>query len=477
VSFRARIAWFGTAVVAVALALLGALVVLLAVRGGASDRDNALAARADEAVASLADAGPEAFSPRAVTAPVDLARSEEVFVLIADADGVPIAGTGEVEGAPPPIPLAARDAATGDGKATVELVAGRSFRVAVRPWERPDLGLRGYVLAGQSTQRLRNDVGGIVVFLVISAVVTLAAAFAASWRAAGRALRPLRAMAATADEIGGAADLGRRLPAPRAKDELGRLATSFNGMLGRIEATHADLAAALAREQRFVADASHELRTPLTSIRANADFLLHRTGAAAGDRAAAVGDIAAESARMGALVEDLLTLARADAGQPVGLAPLDPIPVVEGVCARALRLYPGRTIACDLGQGGAANLARVLGNDEALGRLVWILVENAVVHGGVAARVGVGLASDAQNVTIRVSDDGPGIPATELGRVFERFYRADPARGGPGVGLGLPIARWLAGALGGRVHALPNDGPGVSFFVELPLVHVANDRT
>ena len=475
-SIRARIALFGTAVVAVTLVLLSVLVLALASRGGAADRDRALQARAREAVASLAGADRRDLEPRTAPAPLDLRTSSDPFVLIVDGAGAPLVSTGLVDGQPPAVPLALLRAADGGSAAgTVALVAGGDLRVVVRPWRRDDLGLGGYVVAGQSTRRLRDDVNGIALFLVISGVVSLAAAFGASWLVAGRALRPLRTMAHTADEIGGTADLGRRLPPLRPRDELGRLTASVNGMLARLEATHGGLAEALAREQRFVADASHELRTPLTSIRANADFLLGRRDALAVDRDAAVADIVAESGRMSRLVHDLLTLARAEAGQhltptPTG-TPFDLAPILHEVGRTAARLHPGRDVRLVFGAGSGTGAATVHGDADALRRLVWILVDNALTHAGDAARVWVCLDLDgvAGTVEVRVADNGVGVPADARERIFGRFARADEARAAGGVGLGLAIARWIATEHGGAVVARPHDGPGVSFVVTLPL--------
>jgi signal transduction histidine kinase len=295
----------------------------------------------------------------------------------------------------------------------------------------------------------------------------LLTAFAASWRAAKRALKPLRVMAATADEIEGAEDLSRRLPTYRTRDELQRLAGSFNGMLTRLDEAHRRLADALATEKRLVADASHELRTPLTSIRSNADFLLRRPEARASDREAALRDIAAESERMSRLVHDLLILARADAGHHLDRVSLDFLPIVREVARQTWHLHPGRQITVErLGGDGPVVVA---GDAETLRRLVWILVDNAVKHTEDGGRIGLGLATHDGHVELRVADDGPGIPEADLERIFERFYRADAARTTGGVGLGLSIARWVVAEHGGQIRARNNAGGGATFVVELPL--------
>src|SRR5205807_8589374 len=180
------------------------------------------------------------------------------------------------------------------------------FYLYARTWSRPELGLAGYVLTGQSRRAPIESLAGLRGFLLVSGAISILLALLASWLVAGRALRPLKAVAATAAEIRATRDFGRRLPATESKGEVGVLTASFNGMLGALQD-------AFDFQRRFIADASHELRTPLTSIRTNA-ALLQRADLSPSDRTEAAGDIAAEAERMSRLVEDLLTLARADAG-------------------------------------------------------------------------------------------------------------------------------------------------------------------
>src|SRR5262249_5852015 len=150
---------------------------------------------------------------------------------------------------------------------------------------------------------------------VVADLIAIVAASVGIWFVAGRALRPLRELTAMADEIGSSGDLSRRLPGPRRRDDVGRLATSFNAMMDRVADAYRRMAGAnramadaLAAQQRFTADASHELRTPLTTVRSNAGFLRANPDAAPADRAGALADIEAEGERMGRLVDDLLTL-------------------------------------------------------------------------------------------------------------------------------------------------------------------------
>jgi signal transduction histidine kinase len=276
-------------------------------------------------------------------------------------------------------------------------------------------------------------------------------------------------MARTADEIGRTQDLGRRLPNPAARDEIGLLTSSFNGMLERLLAAQQKLAAALEAQNRFVADASHELRTPLTTIRSNAGLLAQRPDLRPEDRIAALQDIVGESERMNRLVQDLLTLARADAGQHLERAALDLRPLIEQVCRQAQNLHPDRSMnAAVAAIAPETEAAVVVGNADALKQLLWILVDNAGKHTEPGGHIEVGLARRDAVVERTVVDDGAGIPEADLGRIFERFYQSDQTRTQEGAGLGLSIAQWIAREHDGRIVAYNNQRRGATFKVELP---------
>ena len=221
---------------------------------------------------------------------------------------------GVVDALPPA--LLERTDEVGGAVATIDPVDGPELRVQLRRWTRADTGQDGLVVAGQTTAFADEQLAGSRLFLAVSGVIALIAAAFAAYVASGRALRPLRDLAATADEIGRTGDLSRRLPPVRSKDVVGRLTASFNSMLGRLGLAQNQLAGTVEAQRRFLADASHELRSPLTSIRSNAGFLDQHPEAGPGDRSEAVADIAAESERMSRLVDGLLRLARADAAPP-----------------------------------------------------------------------------------------------------------------------------------------------------------------
>jgi signal transduction histidine kinase len=302
------------------------------------------------------------------------------------------------------------------------------------------------------------------VFLILAAIVTIIAVALVSWFVIGRALRPLRTLAVTADEIGRTGDLTRRLPPVRSHDEVGVLTASFNGMLEQVSAAQDRLGESLAAQRRFVADASHELRTPLTTIRNNAGFLVEHPDAAAPDRAEALADIVAESERLSRLIDDLLRLARADAGGRLERRPTDLGAIVADVARKARR--PDRAVVVRAAGGPVV----VDGDPDALTRLVWILVDNALRHGSGDVELEVAVDTAAGRAVVTVADRGPGIVPGDEARIFERFHQADGARSGEGSGLGLAIASTIAVAHAGALTAANREGGGAIFRLELPLL-------
>jgi signal transduction histidine kinase len=469
VSFRLRLTLFGAGVVALMLVAFGVLVYQLAAHTQATDQDDALKRRSGEEIAALQKAPPAALSRLASLSLVgaeDLRKHTDVFVEVLDRSGTAISSTALIDGAAPAVPPDVLVRATqGNGAlATVETPGGTQLRAYVRSWSRPDLGLSGYLVAGQPLRFQSANLKGLRAFLIISSIPTLLAAFGASWLVTGRALKPLKRVAEAADTIGRTRDLKRRLVEGKRHDEITLLSRSFNQMLQQLEGAYQQLAAALEAQRRFVADASHELRTPLTTIRGNAGLLAFGPGVTDEVRAAAERDIATESERMSRLVEHLLTLAKADAGQRLELAPVALRPIIESVCRQAQSAHPDRTFRHD----GATD-AKVAGDEDALTELLWILVDNAVKFTKAGGCIEVGLQQQGPMAQLIVADDGIGIPPADEERIFERFYQADPSRTRKGAGLGLSIARWIASQHAGTVTARNHDGlPGCTFTVMLP---------
>jgi signal transduction histidine kinase len=242
-------------------------------------------------------------------------------------------------------------------------------------------------------------------------------------------------------------------------DELGQLATAFNSLVARMRA-------ALQTQRQFMADASHELRTPVSIVRATADVTLsrgHRDEAEYREALAIVGE---QARRVGRLVDDMLVLARAEAGG----YPLRPVDLyldeVVADCRRAVDVLAaerGVTI-----HAAASPEIPFRGDEDLLRRLVLNVLQNAVQHTPPGGAVAVDVQHDPGTVRIRVSDEGAGIPLDDQKKIFDRFVQLDAARRGQGTGLGLPIARWIAEAHNGTL-VLEKSGPaGSTFCLLLP---------
>lgn len=283
--------------------------------------------------------------------------------------------------------------------------------------------------------------------------VLLLASFGGYW-ISRRALRPVDDMTAAAHSIG-IRNLSLRLATPNTGDELQRLSETWNEMLERLEA-------AVRRLTQFTADASHELRTPVALIRTTAELALRRERTAQEYRDA-LQQIMAESERTSELVADLLTLARADAGPgTVPLEPLDLTALIEDVCARGRVLAGSKSIQLISSVPETPVMAD--GNVPALSRLLLILLDNAVKFTPEGGSIRVSLAAGSP-VTLTVQDTGVGIPENALPHIFERFYRADPARNrdSGGTGLGLSIAIWIAEIHNAELSAESVEGQGTTF--------------
>lgn len=446
---RRRLALQGALLATGTVVLFVGLLVILVVLGAPADQDESLDALAEQAAR---DYRPGAGDPAVVT---DAATGLEAFVLATDSEGVVVYSEAVVDGRAPEVPagLVADTLTDGSARSTVD-VGGVELRLSARPAAAGD----GVVVAAQPVEFRTQQTSGLVTVLVVAAILTAVAGAVASWVVSGRALRPLRELAGTAGEVARTGDVSRRLPPPIARDEVAALTGEFNAMMERVQGSQAWLAATLDQQRRFVADASHELRTPLATIRSNAGFLEDRPDASAADRADAVRDLRAEADRMAALVDDLLVLARTDALPEPLRQPVDLVDLVGDVCRVAgATSVPG---------GPGATRAVVLGDEAMLRRMVRCLVDNGRVHGGGAVWTRVDAVPGW--VVVTVWDAGPGFPPEALTRVFDRFYRADPSRSGPGAGLGLAIAQSVARTHGGAVHAGNGARGGAVLTVHLP---------
>jgi two-component system, OmpR family, sensor histidine kinase MprB len=292
--------------------------------------------------------------------------------------------------------------------------------------------------------------------LVLLCVAGTALAAAASRVFARRVMAPVADLTAAAEHIEATGELDRRIESV-GEDELGRLARRFNAMLDRLGASRAALAAALRSQQRLIADASHELRTPVTSLRTNAEVLRDATDLTEADRAALLDDVVAQTEELGALVSDIIELARdGDPGAALEDVRLDRL--VEEAVERAHRHAPGVVFDMTLAP------CVVEAAPDRLGRAVNNLLDNAAKHSPPGGVVEVGVIGG--EVTVR--DHGRGVAPEDAPHVFDRFYRGAGARDRPGSGLGLAIVRQVAEAHGGTVALEDAPGGGAMFRLALP---------
>lgn len=322
------------------------------------------------------------------------------------------------------------------------------------------------IRVGYSQQLIWNQLRQTLLVLLLASPLVLAGSAWAGYKIVGRTLDPVSKMARRAGQIN-SERLSERLPVENPHDELGHLAGVFNAMLSRIEQSFEQL-------QRFTSDASHELRTPLAAIRSIGEVRLQE-GATPEEYRDTIGSMLEEVNRLTNIVENLLTLSRADAGQiriQVSVFPL--VPLVREAAALLEVLIEDK------------HLKFALAGDESLGALgdrlhvrqaIVNILHNAVKFtppgGSISARVGC--CGDSR-VELSVTDTGPGISAEHVSKVFERFYRIDESRTGRhvdnemGVGLGLSIAQWAVQANNGEIGVRSTQGTGATFWIRLPAV-------
>jgi signal transduction histidine kinase len=260
----------------------------------------------------------------------------------------------------------------------------------------------------------------------------------------------------------GIQSLSQRLAVPTSGDEIQRLSETWNGMLARLEA-------AVKRLSQFTADASHELRTPIALIRTTAELTLRRERSPETYREA-LRQVLLESERTTRLVEDLLLLARADAGLPsLPLERLELIPLVRDVCQQGQILAGARQL--EISAEIPDEPVFVEANDPALRRMLLLLLDNAVKYTPSGGRITLSVDRGPAGATVAVRDTGIGIPETALPHVFERFYRVDESRNrdAGGTGLGLSIAKWIAERHHASLEAESVVGQGSVFRIRFPL--------
>jgi signal transduction histidine kinase len=342
------------------------------------------------------------------------------------------------------------------------------IRVATEPIVSPEGVTTGYVQYGRNIEHVNSTVERLWLFIVAGVLGgTLLASFAGVM-IAGRAMRPISSLTATAREVTATRDPSRQMPEPEVEDEVGELALTLEEMLRALDAARTEREGAMQRQREFVADASHELRTPLTSVLANLELLQASLGSPGQAEDREIVDSALRSSRrMSRLVSDLLLLARADAGRLDAHRRCDLAQVAGDAAAEAAPLMGDRTLTIDNDRP-----IRVEGSPDELHRMVLNLLDNAAQHTPSGTTIELSLRTEGNEAVVEVADDGPGIPAALREQVFGRFVRgqgpADTAAG-TGTGLGLAIVSAVATSHGGSVEATGSESGGALLRARIPL--------
>lgn len=339
--------------------------------------------------------------------------------------------------------------------------------------------LVGVLQVSKPINDLETTLRSLEYFLWILGLGALILSASSGWFMARKTLQPIELIIASTRRIEKGADLDQQIDYQGPHDEIGRLVLTINGMLNRIKGAYSELEESYRMQRRFVSDASHELRTPLTTIRGNVDLLekmwkramedqSHVRGESLADSMEALRDIAEESERISRLVNDLLALARADAGYEMEKGAVDLHSLLEEVGRRA-QFLP-RTAVWQPAEALGVEGWQLYGNKDYLQQLLFIFIENAFKYtpeGEVRMEV-IGSRTD-RYIGIQISDTGRGIEQEALPHIFERFYRADVSRGlTPGTGLGLSIAKWIIDEHKGSVEVSSLLGQGTTFTIWLP---------
>lgn len=316
------------------------------------------------------------------------------------------------------------------------------------------------VQVGTSMESVEQTLNRLLLVLLVTMPVALAVSLAGGWFLAGRALRPVDAITLAAQRIAGG-DLTQRLNVPPSVDEIGRLASTFNNMIARLETSFRQI-------RQFSSDASHELRTPLTVMKGETELALRRPREA-GDYTVVLESNLEEIDRMTRIVDELLFLSRADMGEvkmehlPVSLESL-----LEDIYRQASLLGQERGIQVVLGTMAEAV---VHGDELRLRELFLNLMDNAVKYSSPGGTVEMNMTAASGHAKVSITDHGIGISPEDLARIFDRFYRTDDARAHTkkGTGLGLAICAWIAESHNGRIEVQSEPGKGSTFTVILPL--------
>jgi signal transduction histidine kinase len=447
----ARSAFVSATVVSAALVVAGGGLVVVLDRSLTASLDAAATARLQDVAAGL-----QTDTAGELDARLLATDQRIVAVQVLDAAGAVIAHSP----AAPVTPLAPINVAGSKPRAGIPANALPDGDMRIAAQAVSTASGRYTVLVAAGTETVEKTVRTIGFGLALAAPIVIAVSAAATYLLVGRSLRSVEAIRARVAEIS-ASDLAERVPVPEHRDEISALAVTMNAMLSRIESGQA-------AQRRFVADASHEMRSPLATVISALEVGVAHPQLLNPQLASTT--LLPEAHRMQSLVEDLLLLARADER---GLALRhDDVDLDDLVAAETARLQRETALAVRID----VTPVRVIGDASAMSRVVRNLLDNAARHA--YSRIDIAAHPAGGYAEFTVSDDGPGIPAPDRSRVFDRFVRLDTgrARSGGGTGLGLAIVAEIVAAHGGSVRIAERAGGGTLAIVQLPLGNSPDSR-
>jgi two-component system OmpR family sensor kinase len=470
-SVRVRLTLWYTAVLTCVLVAMALVTYFLLRQDSAHRTDAAIVEMADSFLATVNAEARDATGPDGLKAAIEQAISEHkyrdtVFAVLNEEGNIVASTSNQLLKQSPGSSVEILQEAMGRAKLGVRVFRTVRLRDEVhRSYARRfSIGKQEYtLLVLQSLHHQREFLESVIGAFGLAIPLAILLASGAGYFLARRSLSPVVEMSTQAGRIG-ADNLHERLPVRNAQDELGHLAGSFNKLLDRLDHS-------FEQQRRFMADASHELRTPVAILCGEADVTLSQPSRSPEDYRASLDILRAEAKRLKRIVEDLFTLARADAGQhPLTVSNfyLDEL-IAE--CIRSMKTLAAAkqiTLTCN-----ASKELPIEADEALLRRMIVNLVDNAIKYTGPGGTVSVSCDAEDSRYVMTVSDTGQGIPLELQPRIFERFFRADKVRSrsgsdGGGAGLGLSISEWIVQAHGGKLELTRSDKDGSTFTVYLP---------
>lgn len=465
-SIRTRLTlWYG-GILALLLFLFGGTLYTILHSSLLSGVDRTLARTAAQVQASarrqIAITFPFNWEEVITLPPLDVFSAPGVFVQVRHPNGTVAATSANLLGqALPELPMADAERVL-QGAVDLRTVRVGTVRVRLRSEAIVADGRAvGMLQVGASLQQVDETLMRLLRLLLAGGGLGLLLAVLGGSLLSRQALAPISRVTETARRIAHTDDLGERIAAPRVQDEVGRLVSTFNEMLDRLQRL-------FQAQQRFITDLSHELRTPLAAIRGNLEVLQRGAGADPDMLQESLQDIEREVARLSRMVADLLALARADAGVHLERRPVQLDALLLEVYREARHLARGIEVRL-----GSEDQVEIEGDPDRLKQLLLNLVDNALKFTPPGGTVTLSLYREGPWACLAVQDTGPGIAPEDLPHLFERFYRGRTAGRRGGMGLGLSIARWIAEEHGGQITVETRMGQGSTFTVWLPLPRAA----